>query len=242
MMHKLCFAGLLGMILCPLFLHAQGPANDPGVQPDADKKQTDEMDKRAFGVLPNYRTADGSLPFSPITAKYKMTIAVKDSFDGPLYITGAVFAGIYQLENQNPSFGQGLKGFAHRYITSFGDQAIGNMLTEGVMPSLLRQDPRYFRRGSGSTRSRLVFALTRIFVCKNDKGNWTFNFSEVLGNAAGAAISNAYYPDTRTVHDNAQKFGIQLGTDALSQVLKEFWPDVKRKWFDKHKQPSPSNP
>ena len=71
-------------------------------------------------------------------------------------------------------------------------------------------------------------------MCKNDKGKWTFNTSELLGNATGAAISNAYYPDTRTAHENAEKFLIQLGTDALSQVRKEFWPDIKRKWFSKH--------
>lgn len=242
MICKLRYAGLVVVLLCPTFVHAQDAANDSSVLPDTVDKKQEEIDRRAFGVLPNYRTADGSLPFSPIGAKYKMTIAVKDSFDGPLYITGAVFATIYHLENQNPSFGQGIKGYSHRYITAFGDQAIGNMMTEGVMPSLLHQDPRYFRRGSGSTKSRLGYALTRIFVCKNDKGSWTLNSSELLGNAVGAAISNAYYPDTRTAHDNAEKFLIQLGTDALSQVLKEFWPDVKRKWFNKHKEPSPLNP
>ena len=204
-------------------------------QDSANTDPANTIDKRAFGVLPNYRTADGSLPFEPITPKYKLTIAVKDSFDGPLYGIGAIFAGIYQLENQNPSFGQGVKGFAHRYVTSFADQAIGNMMTEGVMPTLLHQDPRYFRRGTGSVKSRLGYALTRIFVCKNDQGKWVFNSSELLGNAVGAAISNAYYPDTRTVGNNGQKLGIQLGTDALSQVAKEFWPDIKRKWFSKHK-------
>ena len=165
-----------------------------------------------------------------------MTIAVKDSFDGPLYAIGGLFAGIYQLENQNPSFGQGVKGYAHRYVTSFADQSIGNMMTEGVMPSLLHQDPRYFRRGTGSVKSRLAYAVTRIFVCKNDSGNWTFNTSELLGNAMGAAISNAYYPDTRTAHENAEKLSIQLATDALSQVGKEFWPDIKRRFFSKHER------
>ena len=205
-------------------------------------QEQQEVDKRAFGVLPNYRTADGSLPFQPIPPHYKMTIAVKDSFDGPLYITGGLLAGIYQLQDQNPSFGQGMKGYAHRYVTSFADQAMGNMMTEGVMPSLLHQDPRYFRRGTGSIKSRLYYAATRIFVCKNDSGKWSFNFSEVLGNSTSVAISNAYYPDSRTVHDNIQKLGVQFGTDALSQVAKEFWPDVKRKWFSKHKGGSATEP
>jgi hypothetical protein len=212
---------------------AQEPLNESAAEK---QPPLHEIDKRAFGVLPNYRTADGSAPFKPITARYKMTIAVKDSFDGPLYAIGGLFAGIYQLENQNPSFGQGMKGYAHRYVTSFADQSIGNMMTEGVMPSLLHQDPRYFRRGTGSIKSRLGYAVTRIFVCKNDSGNWTLNASELLGNATGAAISNAYYPDTRTVHENVEKLGIQLGTDALSQVAKEFWPDIKRKWFSKHQK------
>src|SRR5215468_5473829 len=153
MLRNLTFAAL-AVALCPLFARAEEPPKDSDAQPEA-------VDKRVFGVLPNYRTADGSLPFSPISAKYKMTIAVKDSFDGPLYVIGGVFATIYHIENQNPSFGQGLKGYAHRYVTSFADQAIGNMLAEGVMPSLLHQDPRYFRRGSGSTKSRLGYALTR---------------------------------------------------------------------------------
>jgi hypothetical protein len=238
MSRKFRCAILSGVILCPALVCAQEPLNEGAVEKQPQQPPPQEIDKRAFGVLPNYRTADGSAPFKPITARYKMTIAVKDSFDGPLYFIGGLFAGIYQWENQNPSFGQGMNGYAHRYIASFADQSIGNMMTEGVMPSLLHQDPRYFRQGTGSIKSRLAFAVTRIFVCKNDSGKWAFNASELLGNATGAAISNAYYPDTRTVHENVEKLGIQLATDALSQVAKEFWPDIKRKWFSKHeKQP-----
>src|ERR1044071_8962313 len=102
--------GFLAVAVCVPVLPAQ---NSDAVAP-AESKAAPELDKRAFGVLPNYRTADGSRPFSPITAKYKMTIAVKDSFDGPLYITGGIFAAIYHLQNQNPSFGQGLQGYAER--------------------------------------------------------------------------------------------------------------------------------
>src|SRR5579872_3061265 len=118
------------------------PATAPAAQ------QQPGIDKRVFGVLPNYRTADGSLPFSPITARQKMSIAAKDSFDWPVYITSGLFSTLYQLENQNPSFGQGMAGYGKRYATSYGDQMIGNMMTEGIMPSLFREDPRYFRRGS----------------------------------------------------------------------------------------------
>jgi len=185
-------------------------------------------DKRIFGVLPNNRTTENSLPFAPITAKRKMTIAYKDSFDWPVYPTAAAFATLYQLEDQNHSFGQGMAGYAKRFATAYGDQMIGNMMTEGIMPSLLHEDPRYFRLGEGSKGSRVRYALKQILVTRTDSGHRTFNFAEVGGNAAAVAVSNLWYPDTRTVSDNVEKLGIQLATDAFSNVLKEFWPDVKR--------------
>ena len=194
----------------------------------APNSNTPLQDKRVFGVLPNNRTTEGSLPFAPITAKRKMTIAFKDSFDWPVYITSGLFASLYQLENQNPSFGQGMSGYAKRYASSYGDQMIGNMMTEGIVPSLLHQDPRYFRIGEGTKKSRLAGALKQIFVVRTDSGGRTFNFPEWGGNAAAVAVSNAWYPDTRTASDNAQKLLIQCATDAFSNVLKEFWPDVKR--------------
>src|SRR5579872_4646099 len=185
-------------------------------------------DKRVFGVIPNNRTAEASLPFSPITSTRKMTIAFKDSFDWPVYPTAAAFAALYQLENQNPSFGQGMAGYGKRYAAAYGDQMVGNMMTEGIFPSLLHEDPRYFRVGQGSRKSRLVRALSQIVVTRTDSGGRTFNFAEWGGNAAAAALGNAWYPDTRTAGDNAQKLLVACATDAFSNVLKEFWPDVKR--------------
>lgn len=209
---------------------------NPTEQPAAALAGAQPIDKRIFGVLPNYRTADGSAPFAPITAKHKFYIASKDSFDYPVYLTSALFAGLYQLENQNPSFGQGVEGYAKRLASSYGDQAIGNLMTEAIFPSLLHEDPRYFRIGAGGGTAwhRVGYALTRVFVVRTDKGTWDFNYSEWLGNGATVAISNLYYPaDTRNVADNVQKLGIQVGTDAFSQVMKEFWPDIKRKLIKK---------
>ena len=194
-------------------------------------------DKRAYGVLPNNRTTEGSLPFHALTAKQKLTIAAKDSFDGAVYPTAAIFSVVYQAENQNPSFGQGMKGYAQRVGAAFGDQMIGNMLTEGLAPALLREDPRYFRLGEGSGGRRVWYALTRIFVTPTDKNHMTFNFAEWGGNAVAVAVSNVYYKDGRDAGDNMQKLLVQCGTDALSNVLKEFWPDVKRHFSKKKHAP-----
>ena len=191
-------------------------------------------DKRVFGVLPNYRTANESAVYTPITTKQKFIIASKDSFDYPLVLLAGAIAGFGQLTNQNPSFDQGLAGYGRRLGTGYADQAIGNMMTEAIFPSLLHEDPRYFRRGTGTVWSRTYYAATRVFVTRTDSGGKRFNFSEVLGNATGVAISNAYYPDNRNAMDNVEKLGEQIGIDAVSQVLKEFWPDIKRKFFQRH--------
>jgi hypothetical protein len=103
------------------------------------------------------------------------------------------------------------------------------MMTEGLVPWALHQDPRYFRRGEGSVLRRTGDALKQIVICRTDSGGRAFNVSEWGGNAAAVAISNAYYPDTRTATDNVQRLLIACGTDAFSNVLKEFWPDVKKK-------------
>jgi hypothetical protein len=185
-------------------------------------------------VLPNYRTANETAVYTPISAKQKFVIGLKDSFDYPLFLLAGAFAGEGQLTNQNPSFGQGMAGFGRRLGTGYADQAIGNMMTEAIFPSLLREDPRYFRRGQGSKLGRTWYALTRVMVTHTDSGGTRFNFSEWVGNATATAISNAYYPDSRSVGPNIAKLCEMVGTDAISQVLKEFWPDVKRRFFQHH--------
>lgn len=187
------------------------------------------IDKRILGVLPNYRTADGTIPFQPISWQHKLLIASKDSFDWPSYVTGAAFAGIYMIDKDHPGFGQGVAGFARYYGTSTADQVIGNMLTEGFMSAAFHEDPRYFRKSHGSFGRRLGYALTRVLVCKTDHGNPTFNFAEVVGNSIGASISNFYYADQRGLDQTAIRSGTQIATDALSNVAKEFWPDIKRR-------------
>jgi hypothetical protein len=205
------------------------PTGETPATPAADTATPTVEDKRIFGVLPNYRTVEGSQPFAPLTAKQKLWIATKDTIDGPSYVLAGLFAGLYQLENQNPDFGQGLKGYARRYVSAIADQDIGNYMTEGFMPVLLREDPRYFRRGTGGFWSRTFHAASAVVVAKTDKGTPTFNFSEFLGNGVTASIGNAYYPDEVGFAPTLARMFTQIGTDSFSNVLKEFWPDFKRK-------------
>jgi hypothetical protein len=122
--------------------------------------------------------------------------------------------------NSTPAFGQGVG----RYLaTAYADFVIGDMMTEAIYPVPVRQDPRYFRRGTGAVLRRLASASGQIF--------WTHaSFSETIGDSAAVAISNAYYPDNRTTANAVSKFGVQLGVDLAANILKEFWPDINRKF------------
>jgi hypothetical protein len=197
--------------------------------------------KRVLGVLPNYRTANLTADYQPITPKQKITIALKDSFDYPLIFVGAAYAGLYQLEDSHPQFGQGVKGYLRRFGTAYCDQVVGNMMTEGVLPIAFHEDPRYFRIQYGTKWHRTWYALSRIVVTRTDSGAASFNFAEIIGNGVSAGVGLAYYSDDRNVPSFMQNWGTQIGTDAVSQVLKEFWPDIKHRYFSHNKAAATAN-
>jgi hypothetical protein len=108
-------------------------------------------------------------------------------------------------------------------------------MTEAIYPTLLHQDPRYFRRGTGSTLSRLGYAVSQIFWTHNDSGGMQFNFSEIVGNSTAIAISNTYHPDSRNASDAVLGLGIQIGVDMAGNILKEFSPELARTFSRKHR-------
>ncbi len=190
--------------------------------------------KRLFWIVPNYRTSPSIKDFQSITPKEKFKIASQDAFDPGTVGLAAIFGGIGQLSDSNPSFGQGGAGYGRYFVTAYADFAIGDYMTEGVFPTLLHQDPRYFRKGTGGW-SRLGYAMGQIFWTHTDKGTGQFNYSEILGNSAATAIGIAYYPDNRTASNAVTKLTSQIGVDMASNVLKEFWPEISRKLSRKHR-------
>jgi hypothetical protein len=204
-----------------------------------DQKPNTE-DKRILGIIPNYRTSSSLANYEPLTATAKFKVASEDAFDRGTFILAGLFAGEAQLTNDNRAFGQGAAGFGQYYGAAYGDLLIGDCMTEAIFPTFLRQDPRYFRQGVGSTRSRLVYAVGQIFWTHTDARGTQFNYSEILGNSTAVAISNAYYRDNRDAGDAVTKLGMQLGVDMASNVIKEFWPDMLRKFH--HKQPEKAGP
>ena len=203
------------LALAPTCLPAQTPA-----QSNEDTNAVPP--KHILFIIPNFRTSPTLKDYKPLTPKQKFNIAKMDTFDRGTVALALAFAGESQLANSDKSFGQGVEGYAHRFGTSYADFAIGNFMTEAIYPTILHQDPRYFRRGTGTKISRLGYAMGQIFWTHHDNGHGEPNYSEILGNATSVAISETYYPDNRRASDAIQSLGTQLGVDMVSNILKEF--------------------
>jgi hypothetical protein len=216
-------ACLLIACSCPL-------ADAQSSSPEPPQAESTPESKRLLGVVPNYRSSPNLQNYQPLSSGDKFKIATEDAFDRGTVILAGIFGAEAQATNANRSFGQGAAGFGRYFGAAYGDIVIGDYMTEGVFPALLHQDPRYFRRGQGSGWSRLGYAAGQIVWTHTDSGGTGFNYSEIAGNSAAVAISNAYYADNRTASHAADKLGVQIGVDMASNILKEFWPDLQRKF------------
>src|SRR5262249_582867 len=167
-----------------------------------------KSEKRVLGVIPNYRTVDASLPFEKLSPRRKLSIAAHDSFDWPTFVV----AGFLTLITSDDEFGTGIQGYASHYAHSSADQIIGNMLTEGFMPVILKADPRYFRlgTGTGTTWFRLRSSLLQTAVAHRDSGRLSFNAPEFLGNAIAVGISNAYSPNLQSWSRRGERFAVMI--------------------------------
>ncbi|MBV9181322.1 MAG: hypothetical protein JO356_08415 [Acidobacteria bacterium] len=184
-----------------------------------------------FWIIPNYREEENPAELRPLTSGAKFKIAFDDSFDPSAFLVAGIFAGMSMAQRQY-AFGHGAQAFFKYYGGAFSDQAIGNMMTEAIFPVLLRQDPRYFTRGKGGFWKRTGYALSREVVTRGDDQRNHFNTSELAGNAVAAGISNLYYPAAnRSFGNTANKWSQQIALDAAFNIMKEFWPDVRRKLF-----------
>ncbi|MGA2359577.1 MAG: hypothetical protein ABSF66_11280 [Terriglobales bacterium] len=187
-----------------------------------------------FWIIPNYRSDESPAEIKALTPGVKMKVALDDSFDPSAFLVAGIFAGVAIAQRQYSSFGSGAQGFGKYYGGAFADQAIGNIMSEGLFPVALHQDPRYFVKGNGGFWKRTGYAISREVITRGDDGRNHFNTSELAGNAVAAGISNMYYPAAdRSFGNTANKWGQQIALDTFFNVAKEFWPDVRNKLFGK---------
>jgi hypothetical protein len=168
----------------------------------------------------------------PLSAGDKWEFGTAETFAPLTILDLGAAAAFRQEQDQFPTFGEGLIGYTKRFGVAFANHASSDYLTGSVFPILLHEDPRYFRSGKGGFFRRFLYAASRIPVTRTDGGTNRLNFSEFVGNAAAATLSNVYLPRAdRTTSYSAETFGLFLVSDTLTNVLKEFWPNVRHKLF-----------
>jgi hypothetical protein len=203
-----------------------------GVSPaeSAEQRREEQLKKeekqRVLGILPEFNVS--RIPDAvPLTAKQKFGLAFKTLTDPGTFFFAGVVAGIAQAQNSFPGYGQGAAGYGKRFGATYLDSFDGAMIGNAMLPALLHQDPRYFRKGKGNFASRFGYALLSTFRCKSDSGNWQPNYSNLLGNFAAGAVSNLYYPaDQRGLVSTYQRTIVVSAQGAIGASISEFWPDI----------------
>ena len=212
---------------------AQTPLNS---EEEKQEQKTGTSNDRIFWAMPNFLTVKGAT-IPPLTTKQKFSVVARSAFDYFEYPWYGLLAGISQAENSDPGYGQGMEGYAKRYGAAFADGTIENFMVGAVLPSALHQDPRYYEMGKGGFWHRTEYAVSRLFITRSDSGHAEFNFSEIVGSALSASISSfTYHPrGERNIGSAATVWGTEIGYDGITIEIKEFWPDIHRK-FTKKKQ------
>ena len=244
---------LLLLAASPSFARAQGQelalpdlvAHTGGVSQetkDSSPAQAEKKPERIFGVVPAYSITD-TRNAPPLTSRQKFGLFVSGTLDPFPFAVYAIQAGVEQANDSHNGYGQGAAGYARRFGAALGDGTSARFFATYAYPSLLHQDPRYFRKGEGGGWSRVGYSLSRTFVTRSDSGKAQPNWSNVLGKFSGAALSNLYYPpDDRGASLTLSRVAISLSYQMLGNLAIEFWPEIHRKVFAGNKKQSAPPP
>jgi hypothetical protein len=209
------------------------PASGPPPPQSQEEKAAQEVRRqehqRILGVVPNFNTSYVQ-DAAALSRKQKFSLAFKTSIDVGTIFVAAADAAYNEWTDSFPEYRQGMKGYAKYLGASYADTFDGTMLGNALFPALLKQDPRFFRKGTGSFNSRLWYAIGTTFWCRNDNGNRGPNYSNLLGNIAAGGISNLYYPASdRGVSLTFERGFVVTAEGAIGGVFEEFWPDIAHK-------------
>jgi Carboxypeptidase regulatory-like domain len=189
----------------------------------AEEQVSLEEKQRVLGIFPNFYVTY-TWDAVPLSSGQKFRLAWRTAYDPVSIAIPAIIAGVEQSQNTFSGYGQGTAGYFKRFGASYGDGFIGSMIGNAILPSIFHQDPRYFYKGTGTIRSRALYAMSTAFICKGDNGRWQPNYSFILGNFASAGLSNLYYPESDrngaglTIRNGL----IDTASGAASSLLQEF--------------------
>jgi len=211
-------------------------ANDQKSAPDQASPKPDQnvapvSKDRLFYTLPNFLSVENAANIPTMTTGEKFKVIARSSFDPVEFVWYGVISAVGQAQNSESAYGQGWGAYGKRYATNLADGTVEGFMTSAILPSVLKQDPRYYVLGHGGFWHRTSYALSRLIITRSDSGSSQFNASEIFGSASAAAISTyGYHPENdKTLGNAASVWGTQVAYDGLAFVVKEFWPDIRRK-------------
>jgi hypothetical protein len=206
----------------------------------AEEQMKVEEKQRVLGVLPNFYVS--YIPdAAPLNSKQKFKLAWKTVIDPFTLVFVGGAAGVEQWQNHFVGYGQGAQGYAKRFGAGYADTVSGTFIGGAILPSILKQDPRYFYKGTGSTPARFLYAIANAFICKGDNKRWQANYSNMLGSLAAGGISNLYYPaqDRSGAGLTFENAALGIFSTAVSNLFQEF---VIKKLTPKVPENAPTKP
>lgn len=237
-------------LLSPPVANSPPPNSPPGNASSVSSRESDIPEtpqpqnvqqrlKRVSAMISDFENPkDVTTDRRPLTAHEKFIISLHQAFDVSAHVGNAFEAALEQAANSQPHYGEGWGAYGKRFAANEGDQVSGSILIYGVLPSILHEDPRYFRKGRGTTLSRMWYAATRTFVARRDDGTSGFNNSEIFGQIFSSSISTSYYPQQdRCVSHVFSNWGVNLAGNSGYNILSEYRPDMKRLFLQHHRKP-----
>jgi len=191
-------------------------------------------DERIFGVIPGYQFVEKpEVKLPPLTSKQKFVLFFKETTDPFTIFGSAAGATFSQALQTDPKYGEGARAYRQRLGAAYADVASQNFFADWLLATVFKEDPRYFRLGpKASVAKRVGYSMSRVAVCRTDAGKDRICFSSLLGTSMGIALSNAYYPRAdQTGSEMLSRVGTSFSAAALTNLLPEFWPDIKQKFF-----------
>ena len=215
----------------------QQPAGEKSQHEKADEQIKEQEKQRVVGIVPAFNISYRSDAVS-LSAGQKMRLAFRSATDPVAFAAAFLVAGYHEALDDDTGFGWGIEGYGRRSGAAYLDAFDGSMIGNGILPSILHQDPRYFRLGHGTTTHRILYALATNVICKHDNtGKWEPNYSNVGGNIISGAISNLYYPSGSSGIGQTFTNGLTVTAEGgAGSIFQEFWPDISRKLL--HRDPT----
>ncbi len=216
------------------------PQSPESQRQKAEQELKQQEQQRILGVVPNFNTTDlqNAAPLSP---DQKFRLAFRSALDPFQFVAAGLDAALSQAENNFSGYGQGAQGYGKRVGAAYTDQFSGLFWGNAVFPTLLHEDPRYFRKGKGSFKSRLFYAMSTTLWSKSDNGTWGSNYANLAGNIAAGGLANLYYPSNdRGVGLTFQRAFTVTAEGTIGALFGEFWPDIDRRVFHQHRSNPPT--